>query len=84
MPRRGELEELLDALVRVPWWVGVGLAPVAFFGLPALGELASPRCISARTTPSRSCRGSPEWFFPEGSSISRHPEPRRPNTIGTA
>lgn len=36
MPRKSELEELLDVLVRVPWWVGVGLAPVAFFGLPPL------------------------------------------------
>ena len=36
MPRKGESAELLDVLVRLPWWVGVGLAPIAFFGLPLL------------------------------------------------
>ena len=36
VPRKGELVEILELLVQMPWWVGVGLAPVAFFGLPPL------------------------------------------------
>lgn len=36
MPRKGQLVEILELLVQMPWWVGVGLAPVVFFGLPPL------------------------------------------------